>query len=52
MMSFILNTNPPDLIRNVLLAVRLIYIAGLSSCCICIMVTLGINLGHLWDACT
>lgn len=52
MMSFILNTKTPDLIRNVLLAVRLIYIAGLSSCCICIMVTLGINLGHLWDACT
>lgn len=52
MVSFILNAKPPDLIRTVLLAVRLIYIAGLSSCCICIMVTLGINLGHLWDACT
>lgn len=25
---------------------------GLSRGCICIMVTLGINLGHLWDACT
>lgn len=41
-----------DLIREVLLSVRLIYVAGLSSCCICIMVTLGIRLGHLWDTCT
>lgn len=42
----------PDLIRKVLLSVRLIYGAGLPSCCICIMVTLGIRLGHLWDTCT
>lgn len=41
-----------DLIRKVLSSVRLIYVAGLSSCCICIMVTLGIRLGHLWDTCT
>lgn len=38
--------------REVLLTVRLIYVAGLSSCYICIMVTLGIRPGHLWDACT
>lgn len=41
-----------DLITEVLLSVRLIYVAGLSSCFICIMVTLGIRLGHLWDTCT
>lgn len=42
----------PDLIRKVLLSVRQIYVVGLSSCCICIMVTLGFRLGHLWDTCT
>lgn len=35
-----------------LLSVRLIYVAGLSSCWICIMVTLGIRPGHLWGTCT
>lgn len=33
-------------------SVSLIYVAGLYSCYICIMVTLGIRLGHLWDTCT
>ena len=41
-----------ELIRKVLLSVCLIYVGGLSSCSICIMVTLGIRLGHLWDTCT
>lgn len=41
-----------DLIRKVLLSVRQIYVVGLSSCYICIMVTLGFRLGHLWDTCT
>lgn len=34
------------------LSVRLIYDGGWSSYYICIMVTLGIRPGHLWDACT
>lgn len=41
----------PDLIRKVLLSVRQIYVVGSSSCCICIMVTLGFQtrplVGHL-----